>query len=134
MVTYKTLEDYLQKCKTNMMDVQKKHKDQLEVIKEAEEQRDVLRNHLIAIQAQIETLQQLMDVEKNPPHIELPMAEDKIEEMFDERLEGPEGLSESDTRKARQDVYLKESLDAVEDIHAINTEEQSAGEDPQVNP
>jgi hypothetical protein len=122
MVTYKTLEDYLEKSQKALQEVQ-------EADEEARKARDHYRDQMIAIQSQIELTQQLMDVESNPPHVELPFAQDAIQVLFDNRLEGPDGLTPEEVLKDRQEgVYLREALETVEQIDAINSEKLSAGE------
>jgi 2-keto-3-deoxy-L-rhamnonate aldolase RhmA len=123
MVTYKTLEEWVNKCRKSLREVELAHRN-------AEEQLALLANQRIAITAQIETLEQLMDIENNPPAVELPFASDKLEELFTERLSGPEDLSAEEVYKDRQEhAYLKEAVSAAKDIDAINREEQSARED-----
>ena len=123
MVTFKTLEVYLDKAQKALMQTDEEYKMILE-------RRDYLRDTLIAIKAQIELTQQMMDIENNPQHLDIPMAGEAIEELFDNRLEGPEGLSPEEVHKERQvGVYLNEALQAIEDIDAINTKGIGAGED-----
>ena len=123
MVTYKTLEEWANKCRKSLVEVESAYRN-------TEEQLDRLANQRVAITAQIETLEQLMDIENNPPIVELPFANDEIETMFENRLSGPEGLAPDEVHKDRQKhAYLKEAMSAAKDIDAINKEEQHFGED-----
>jgi len=114
MVTYKTLEEWMSKCKKGLSEVELAHRN-------AEDALDVLSNQRIAITAQIEMLETLMDTVGNPPTVELPFANDEIENLFEERLSGPEGLSAEDVHKDRQEhAYLREAMASVKDIDAVN--------------
>ena len=127
MVTYKTLEEWANKCRKALVEVELAHRN-------TEEQLGLLANQLIAVTTQIEMLEQLMDTENNPPTIELPFAGDGIEELFDKRLDGPEDLSQEEVHKNRQEhAYLREAMDSAKDIDAINTEEQSSRENTTFN-
>lgn len=135
MVTYKTLEVFLAKVFDAIEQVKKVYKDKSEHKELLEEDLRLMAEQLIALEAQKETIQQLMDTENNPPMSELPFAGDDIEELFDKRLEGPEGLSLEEVHKDRQEgVYLKESLDMIEQLDILNeaTKETSSGESPEV--
>ena len=123
MVTYKTLEVWMSKCKKGLSEVELAHRNTKDAL-------EGLSNQRIAITAQIEMLETLMDTVANPPTVELPFANGEIENLFEERLSGPEGLSAEDVHKNRQEhAYLKEAMSAAKDIDAINREEQSARED-----
>jgi phage shock protein A len=130
MVTYKTLEVYLAKCETVLENLDVAMKELEISIAEQQEELSNHRDRAIAAKAQRELTMELMDIDNNPPIVELPFAEDKIEEMFDARLEGPDGLTEEEVKEDRQEMtYLREALQAVEDIDATNTEGFGAGED-----
>ena len=90
----------------------------------------------MAVEAQVLTTKMFMDSYNNPSSSEIPVGGDEIEELFDKRLEGRDGESREDTRKDRQKVYLKESMDIIEEVDALNetTEEVLPGEDPEVSP
>ncbi len=117
MVTYKTLEDFLNKVLVMEKEVQielRSTRDHLRYLEDSN----------VSFRAQIETLKQLMDVEHNPGAVEIPAAgEDDIQELFDKRL-GIEGNPDAEEmRKLRQEgVYTKEATGIVEQIDAINNE------------
>ena len=128
MVTYKTLEEWANKCRKALGEVELAHRS-------TEDQLGLLASQRTAITAQIEVLEQLMDVENNPPIVELPFANDQVEALFTERLSGPEDLSPEEVHKNRQEhAYLKEAMAAAKDIDAINKEEQPFREDAKVYP
>jgi len=134
MITYKTLEVYLAKCKDALERATAAHKKAQDDIAELEKHRDHIWDQMIAVQAQKELTLELMDIENNPPTIELPFAGEAIEEMFEARLEGPDGLTPKEMHKDRQEMtYLREALEAIDDIDAINTEGVGTGEDAQIN-
>jgi hypothetical protein len=93
-----------------------------------EERIETLFHQTIAITAQIETLESLLDFD-NPQVVGLPHGEDLIEELHENRLDGPEGLEYDEVKEARQDVYFREAVEAADDIDGINTKELPAGED-----
>ena len=114
MVTHKTLEVYLAKVKKMQSDVET-------AVSDMQKQLAVYDKTQIALQAQIETLEQLMDYDNNQPEVEVPLLGDDIEEMHDNRLEGPEGLSRAETKQERQEVYLGEAMNNARSIDAANT-------------
>jgi len=127
MVTYKTLEEWMSKCKKGLSEVELAHRNTKDAL-------DVLSDQRIAVTAQIEMLETLMDTVANPPTIELPFAGDEIENLFEERLSGPEGLSPEEVHKDRQEhAYLREAMASVKDIDAVNREEQSSRENATFN-
>ena len=127
MVTYATLETYLNKCKAELEGVNT-------LLEATKKDLALYENSSISIRAQIMTLEQLMDTENNKPIVELPYAEDEIEKMFKARLDGPKELSPEEVHKDRQtNSYLREAMSAVKDIDAINREELSAGENTEVD-
>lgn len=119
MVTYKTLEVAKENVEAALEKVEEAKRKALEDWRHFDKQEAVIAGQLIV-------LNQLMDIENNPPTIEIPMAEEKIEEMFERRLEGPPGVTEEELHRSRQDVYLQEALDVVEQLDALNKE--SSGE------
>ena len=122
MVTYKTLEEWMSRCKKGLSGVDLAHRNTKDAL-------DVLSNQRVAITAQIEMLEVLMDTVGNPPAVEVPFAGDEIDTLFEERLNGPEDLSQEEVHKDRQEnAYLTEAMASAKDIDAINTEEQSARE------
>jgi len=122
MIPFKTLETFLEKCEKAYTDVQKAREDKLELIKQAEESRGLMRDQLIAIDAQIGTLKELMNIQDNPPLVEIPVASDEeIEELFDKRLDMFDGITAEKFYQDRQDnTYKKEAMKMVEDLDAIN--------------
>ncbi len=135
MITYTQLEDFVTKCEEGLEQVKEAYKITLDELALAEENKRMQEEQAIAIEAQILTLKQLMDTATNSPISELPFAEDKIEELFDERLEGRDGEGEEETKDFRKKVYLAESLDLIEEMDALNEEakETPAGEGPEVS-
>jgi hypothetical protein len=119
MVTYKTLEDFMAKCKNA--------KEALELeLESAKKHLRYIEDSHVSVQAQIDTLTQLMDVENNPSSVELPMAGDKIEEVFEKRLGDPELPNEEEMRQMRQEgVYKSEALGIVDQIDEINSEDNN---------
>jgi len=128
MVTYKTLEVYLEKCREGLGQINSKIAEVTQEIDSLAQYRTELREQAFTVLGQINTLTELMDVESNPPIVEVPIAGDKIEELHDKRLEGPEGLSRDEVKKTRQDVYKFEAEQAVEQIDAANRSELAAWE------
>jgi len=115
MTTYETLKTYKDKCEVALGQV-------VDGLVEAHESIKLLEKQQIAIQAQIETLDDLMNVEENPPIVEVPLvAPEDIEEMFDKRMETHDGSSPEGVYAARQDnVYRGEAMAAVEVLDAAN--------------
>jgi len=132
MVTWETLSDWMKKCldaKNTIVGQLKATEEELEK-KEAYKRR--LQDHMIAVNAQIETLEQLMDIEKNPPHVELPAAGPDLEKSYADRLKGWDNRDEMDMYKERQEkTYRREAQDLVEQIHAVN--ESTKREDAKVS-
>ena len=124
MVTYETLEEYRNKCATFLEELAAERDKGYEEIMAIEAQRKELLDQQLVVSGQIEALDQLMDIEKNPPIVELPMHGDNVEEEFEKRLDGPEGMSEEEVKESRKPVYLHEAVRAVEDISDANTEGQ----------
>jgi len=122
MIPFKTLEAFLEKCEGAYEDVRKARDDKLESIKQLEKDRGLMRDQLIAISAQMDTLKELMNIQDNPPLVEIPMApEEDIEELFDKRLDMFEGIGPDEFYKKRQEnTYKKEAMRMVEDLDAIN--------------
>ena len=115
MITYETLKTYKEKCEAALGEVS-------DAIVEARESLEMLEKQQIAIEAQIETLNNLMNTEENPPIVELPFAgPDDIEKVFDKRLETYDGSPPEEIYGERQDnVYLKEAMEAVDKLDAAN--------------
>jgi hypothetical protein len=128
MITYVHLQDFLDKCRDALQQTQEEYQKRLEKRKHIDEDIRISEDQIIAIEAQILTIEQLMDVEANPPKSELPFAGDDIEELFDKRLEGSDGATEEELLEQRQEVYKAEALDQVEMIDALN-KETASGED-----
>jgi phage shock protein A len=127
MVTYKTLEVFLEKCKKALEEVEQE-------LEKAKKDVRSYENSTVAIEAQISTLTQLMDVENNPSTVELPKAGDKIEELFDKRLGDPELPLADEMRAMRQEgVYKDEAMSSIEALDESN-KENDAGENPEVGP
>lgn len=119
MITYETLEAYKNRCEVALGQV-------ADGLAEAHEAIKLLEKQQIAIQAQIETLNDLMDIKKNPPVVELPLAGERIEEVFERRLETHTGESDADVFGARQDtVYRTEAMEAVEKLDEANRDEEN---------
>lgn len=133
MITHAQLEDFVTKCEEGLQLVAEAYKVTLDELALAEENKRIQEEQTIAIEAQILTLRQLMDT-KNPVS-EIPYAGDEIEELFDKRLEGRDGEGEEETKKFRQKVYLKEGLDLIEEMDALNEAENEvpSGEDTEVS-
>ena len=115
MATHKTLEDFLEKCKGAKSKVDRE-------LSTAREQLRYLEDSSVAIQAQIETLEQLMDSE-TPQKVEIPAAgEGEIEKLFDERLGKAELPNEEEMRSMRQEgVYKREASEIVDQIDEANS-------------
>jgi hypothetical protein len=129
MVPYKTLEEFEKKCHAAVEKIQGVYREKTEQVEFLKEDLRLMDLQLAAVRGQIETLQQLMDTENNPPISDIPYAGDNIEELFDKRLDGPEGLSEEEVHEWRQEeVYKKESMDVVEMLDALNKETASGEE------
>lgn len=114
MITYETLKTYKDKCKGALQEV-------VDAIAEAEKSLEMLGRQGIAITAQIETLETLMDREGSPPIVELPfVGPEDIEEMFDKRLDTHDGSSKEEAYQERQDVYRIEAMESVEALDELN--------------
>ncbi len=136
MITHVYLEEFLTKCEDALLQVREAQRDANEQLALAQENIRILEDQTVAVDAQVLTTKMFMDSYNNPSSSEIPFGGDKIEELFDKRLEGRDGESREDTRKDRQKVYLKESMDIIEEVDALNetTEEVLPGEDPEVSP
>lgn len=114
MVTYETLKTFKDKCDAALEEVAKS-------LDAARADVEMLNKQGVAISAQIDTLEQLMDVENNPPIVELPFVGDgDIEEAFSKRLETHEGKPEEEVYKDRQVVYKGEALETVDALDVLN--------------
>lgn len=119
MITYETLKTYKDKCETALNQV-------ADSLVATQESLEMLEKQQIAIEAQIETLDNLMDVEENPPIVELPFSgTENIEELFENRLVTHGDLAPEETYQNRQDVYRKEAMETVEALDAANRAESS---------
>jgi len=121
MITYKTLEVYLERVEIALAAIEEGIVRHERGLKDLKEQR-------IAVAAQVETLQNLMDVEENPPIVELPMAgPESIEEHFDKRLETHDGSTADEVYQKRQDkVYHSEAMETVEVLDEANRTKSTA--------
>lgn len=121
MSTHKTYEVYKARCKI----VFKEKEDELEKARALVRQ---LELDLASINGQIITLETLMNVEENPPIVELPFSGERpIEEMYDTRLDGPMGANYETIRKGRQEgAYLTEAMDSVEYLDAANRKAEAS--------
>jgi len=125
MITHKTLEVYQAKCNDALKQI-------AEAIATKEEEIELLKKRRIAVQAQLEITEELMDTEANPPIVELPFAGDKIEELHEKRLDMFDDISPDDFYKYRQEnVYKKEALEGIEAIDAINEGERKEQTKPE---
>ena len=120
-ITIDTVEAWLKRAREGLSEV-------IEAKAAAQESLMVNEKQIIAITAQIETLETLIDFDNNNQVIGLPEAGELVEELYDNRLEGPEGLEVEEVKGLRQDVYLREALESAEELHAANTEEIPGGE------
>lgn len=135
MITYVQLEDFLTKCKTGLEQVNAAYKQTLEELAVIEQTKRMQEEQAIAIESQILTIEQLMDTENNPPKSELPFAGEEIEELHDKRLDGRKDMTPKEAHQEREDVYLMESLDTVEQIDELNetSKEAATGTNPEVD-
>ena len=119
-IPYKTLEVYHEKVTDALGQVEARIAECKQLLFELERQE-------IAINAQIETLEQLMN---EKPIVELPFAgEENIQERFENRFKLHEDLSPEEVYEKRQDtVYFNESMESVEALHAANESEASQSE------
>lgn len=113
-----TLQEYLKRVTKAQAEVE----EALRVIKE--DLKDLERQEAI-IYGQKMTLEQLLDYDNVPPVTEYPVAGDGIEERHDNRLDGPDGLSQEEVEDARKDVYEIEAKNTAEAIDEINSGEDS---------
>ena len=120
-ITVDTVEAWLKRARDGLNEV-------LEAKTEAEQSLIVHEKQIVAITAQIETLETLIDFDNTNQVVGLPEAGELVEELYDNRLEGPEGLEVEEVKGLRQDVYLREALESAEELHAANTEEIPGGE------
>ena len=99
-ITVDTVEAWLKRARDGLNEV-------LEAKTTAEESLIMHGKQIIAITAQIETLEALIDFDNNPQVIGLPKAGELLEELYDNRLEGPDGLEIEEVKEVRQDVYTR---------------------------
>ena len=121
-ITIDTVEAWLKRAREGLSEV-------IEAKAAAQESLMVNEKQIIAITAQIETLETLIDFDNNNQVIGLPEAGELVEELYDNRLDGPEGLEVEEVKGLRQNVYMREALGSAEELHAANTEEIPGGED-----
>ena len=117
MTFHDTLQAYKDKCESSLNQI-------LESIDETKEALVMLEKQGIAVTAQLETLNDLMNT---PPVVELPLIEpDDIEEMFDKRMETHDGGTEEEVLRVRQDtVYREEAMESVDKLDEINRTEEN---------
>ena len=125
MITLKTLEAYLEKCKEAEGKVVEAREQKFEQIKELEAQREQLLDQLKVISGQISTINYLMNIGEDHT-VELPFAGDAIEEIHEKRLEGYKGASRDEVKRFREDkAYRRESMDIVEQMDEFNNAEDA---------
>ncbi len=135
MITHVYLADFLKKCEEALLQLEEARREANEELVKARENIRILEDQTVAVEAQVLTTRMFMDSYNNPSSSEIPFGGDEVEELFDKRLEGRDGESREETRQFRQEVYLRESMDVIEEIDALNetTEEVLPGENPEVS-
>lgn len=115
MVTYKTLETYLAKV-TKQFAFKEKEIAELRV------KLDRAEKDLSAMHGQIITLQTLMNIEENPPIVEMPFASDEeIERLYEKRLDMFDGeTEESFFEKRKESTYRREAEEIAAKVDEIN--------------
>jgi len=114
MVTYETLKVWLAKCQAGLKEVVAAQDAAAKNVRDLDRQR-------AAVEAQIYVLEQLMNIENNPPTVELPFAKEKIQELYDERLADREAKRAKEIYEDRQErTYKREALDTAHQIDHVN--------------
>lgn len=112
MITYETLNMYLEKARTALEEIKMEIGKQSVVLEELKEKR-------LIITGQVATLENLMEAD---PVVEVPIAGD-IEEHFEGRDATPGGLPEEEVYEKRQeDTYLAEAEEMIEAVDEHNRE------------
>lgn len=115
MTFHDTLQTYKNKAEASLKQV-------IDSIDSTKEALEMLEKQGIAITAQLETIDELMNA---PPVVELPYAgEENIEELFEKRLDTHDGTAVEEVFEDRQEnVYFKEAMDTVEKLDEHNREQ-----------
>jgi hypothetical protein len=125
MITLKTLEVYLEKCKDALKQVTDARSEDFEKIRLLENHRKELHEQRLVVEGQIAVLEDLLTI-KDSHHVELPFAgDDNIEELHEKRLEGHMGMSSEEVKRFREDkAYKRESMSMVERINELKQEKE----------
>ena len=135
MTYHDTIQAFLEKCYASKEEVEQSRASLFEQIKQLEETRKQQYDQLLVVSGQIVALEALLDPDVDH-NVELPHGKENLEEMYERRLEGQDGLSEEEVRQFREKhAYQREAEAIVGQIHETNTgtgEEATDGfEDPE---
>jgi len=113
MIPYETLKTWLEKCQAGLQEVITAQDAAVKSVRDLERQR-------ATVEGQIYILEQLIDIENNPPTVELPFAKEKIQEMYDQRLSDHAEKREEVYQTRQENTYKREAMDTALQIDHVN--------------
>ena len=113
MIPYETLKEWLEKCQTGLQEVIAAQDVAVKSVRDLERQR-------ATVEGQIYILEQLIDIENNPPTVELPFAKEKIQELYDQRLSDHAEKREEIYQTRQEKTYKREAMDTALQIDHVN--------------
>jgi len=113
MIPHETLKVWLEKCQVGLQEVITAQDAAVKSVRDLERQR-------ANVEGQIYVLEELMNIEKNPPTVELPFAKEKIQEMYDQRLSDHAEKREEIYQSRQEKTYKREAMDTALQIDHVN--------------
>ena len=113
MIPYETLKTWLEECQAGLQEVITAQDAAVKSVRDLERQR-------ATVEGQIYILEQLIDIENNPPTVELPFAKEKIQEMYDQRLSDHAEKREEVYQTRQENTYKREAMDTALQIDHVN--------------
>jgi len=113
MIPYETLKEWLEKCQAGLQEVIAAQDVAVKSVRDLERQR-------ATVEGQIYILEQLIDIENNPPTVELPFAKEKIQELYDQRLSDHAEKREEIYQTRQEKTYKREAMDTALQIDHVN--------------
>jgi hypothetical protein len=120
MIPYETLKVWLAKCQDGLEKVITAQDVAVKTVRDLERQR-------ATVEGQIYILEELMNIEDNPPTVELPYAKENIQEMYDQRLtDRAEERSRGIYEERQEKTYKREAMDTAHQIDHVNRTEKES--------
>lgn len=113
MITHETLKEWLENCQASLQETITAQGAAVKSVRDLE----VQRAHF---EGQIYILEKQMDIENNPPTVELPFAKEKIQELYDQRLSDHAEKREEVYQGRQEKTYKREAMDTAHQIDHVN--------------